>query len=105
MTDARLAIDTDAHPLFPVYSAGNFGEVAPERLSIAAWSLIGDPVERGCRELAATLWPRATWHTGSHYVFVGYFRCRPYHNLSAFCHMGCEVPGTTVEDDRRRATG
>lgn len=98
MTDGRLAIDTDAHPLFPVYSAGNFGEVAPERLSIAAWSLIGDPVERGCRELAATLWPRATWPTGSHYVFVGYFRCRPYHNLSAFCHMGCEVPGTTVED-------
>jgi pyruvate,water dikinase len=98
MTEGRLSIDTDVHPRFPVYSAGNFGEVAPERLSIAAWSLIGDPVERGCRALAQMLWPRATWYTGSLYVFVGYFRCRPYHNLSAFCHMGCEVPGTSVED-------
>jgi len=94
----HFSIDTDPHPLFPVYSAGNFGEVAPERLSIAAWSLIGDPVERACRALARTLWPQATWYTGSAYVFVGYFACRPYHNLSALCHMGCEVPGTTVED-------
>ena len=95
---ALLSIDTDPHPALPVYSAGNFGEVAPERLSIMAWSLIGDPVERGCRALARRLWPRSTWHTGSHYVFVGYFACRPYHNLSAYCHMGREVPGLTGED-------
>lgn len=94
----RFSFDTDPHPVFGTYSAGNLGEVAPERLSIMAWSLIGDPVERGCRALVRRFWPRATWHTGSHYTFVGYYACRPYHNLAAFCHMGREVAGVTAED-------
>jgi phosphohistidine swiveling domain-containing protein len=95
---SRYSFDTDPHPIFGTYSAGNFGEVAPERLSIMAWSLIGDPVERGCRALVHRFWPRATWHTGSHYTFVGYYSCRPYHNLAAFCHMGREVAGVSAAD-------
>lgn len=98
MTTRRYSFDSDPHPLFSTYSAGNFAEVAPERLSIMSWSLIGDPVERGCRALVVRLWPRATWQTGSHYTFVGYFACRPYHNLSAFCHFGRDVPGVRAGD-------
>lgn len=29
----------------------------------------------------------------AHYVFVGYFGCRPYHNLAAYCHLSRTVPG------------
>lgn len=98
MRAPTYSFDTDPHPVFDTYSAGNFGEVAPERLSIMSWSLIGDPVERGCRAFVTRLWPRATWHTGSRYTFVGYFSCRPYHNLSAFCHLGRDVPAVSPED-------
>lgn len=87
------SIDTDPHPFFPIYSAGNFAEVAPPRWSPMSWSLIGDPVERALRSLLTRISPRAHWHTGSHYVFVGYFACRPYHNLSAFTYMTAQVPG------------
>ena len=83
----RREIDTEPHPIFAVYSAGNFAEVAPPRWSPMSWSLVGDPVERGLRGLVAKLWPSARWQTGSRYVFVGYFACRPYHNLSAFAHI------------------
>ncbi len=98
MSQSRFSFDTDPHPVLSTYSAGNFGEVAPERLSIAAWSLIGDPVERGCRKTVKRFWPRATWHTGSYYAFIGYFACRPYHNLSAFCHMTEDVPLVEASD-------
>jgi rifampicin phosphotransferase len=98
MTRAKANLDTQPHPAFGAYSAGNFAEVAPERLSIMSWSLLGDPVERGARAFAKRLWPSATWPTGSHYVFVGYFNCRPYHNLSAFCHMARELPGLAAAD-------
>jgi phosphohistidine swiveling domain-containing protein len=97
MTEARRTIDTEPHPVFDTYSTGNLAEVAPHRLSPMAWSLIGDPVERGNRALVERLWPSATWHTGSHYAFVGYFACRPYHNLSAYCHMATQVPRMTAE--------
>lgn len=86
------ALDTQPHELFHTYSAGNFTEVAPSRLSPFSWSVVGEPVEAGCRALVSRLWPRATWHTGSGYVFVGYFSCRPYHNLSAFCHLADMLP-------------
>lgn len=89
------SIDTAPHPVFGVYSAGNFAEVAPQRLSPVAWSLIGPPVERANRALVSRLLPRATWSSGPRYVFVGYFACRPYHNLSAYCHFGSLLPGLT----------
>jgi phosphohistidine swiveling domain-containing protein len=85
-------IDTDPHPAFAVYSTGNLAEVAPPRWSPMSWSLVGDPVERALRGLAARWWPASRWHTGSNYVFVGYFACRPYHNLSAFAHMTDLIP-------------
>ncbi len=91
-------VDTDPHPFFRVYSAGNFGEVAPQRLSPMSWSLVGEPMEQGTRALAARMWDRAPWAEGSHYVFVGYFGCRPYHNLSACCHLARSIPGLTPED-------
>jgi phosphohistidine swiveling domain-containing protein len=87
-----LTLDTDPHPTLSLYSAGNFAEVAPERLSPVAWSLLGPPVERANRELVDRLWPGATWHGGSHFTFVGYFACRPYHNLSAYCRIARDVP-------------
>ncbi|HET8662166.1 MAG TPA: PEP-utilizing enzyme [Micromonosporaceae bacterium] len=90
---ARTGLDTDPHPVFTTYSAGNFAEVAPDRLSPMSWSLVGPPVERGMRGVAGRLFPRARWATGSHFVFVGYFSCRPYHNLSAFCQLAYGVPG------------
>lgn len=98
LTASAVQIDTDPHPAFPVLSAGNFAEVAPERISIVSWSLVGDPVERGLRDLARRLWPQAKWYTGSRYVFVAYISCRPYHNLSAFCHMARHVPGLPAQD-------
>jgi pyruvate,water dikinase len=89
---ATRDIDTEPHPAFPRYSAGNFAEVAPERWSPITWSLIGAAVERGMRTLVSGLWPSARWHTGSRFVFVGYFACRPYHNLSAFAHATRHIP-------------
>jgi phosphohistidine swiveling domain-containing protein len=88
----RLRIDSDPHPAFTRYSAGNFAEVAPERLSIVSWSAVGPPQERAMRALAKRLWPGSTWHTGSAFVFVGFFGARPYHNLSGLCHMAEQVP-------------
>jgi pyruvate,water dikinase len=85
-------LDTELHPRFRVYSAGNFAEVAPARLSPMSWSLIGEPVERGNRAMVQRIWPRSTWHTGSRYVFAGYFNCRPYHNLAAYCHLAAQLP-------------
>ncbi|MCT2583144.1 hypothetical protein [Actinophytocola gossypii] len=93
-----VTVDTDAHPVFRVYSAGNFGEVAPRRLSPMSWSLVGEPMERGTRKLAAKLWGRPAWAEGSHFVFVGYFGCRPYHNLAAYCHLSENIPGLTPKD-------
>jgi pyruvate,water dikinase len=98
MTHRQASLDTQPHPAFGTYSAGNFAEVAPERLSVMSWSLLGDPVERAVRDFTKRMWPSATWQTGSHYVFVGYFNCRPYHNLAAFCHMARELPGLTAQD-------
>lgn len=93
VSDTRAAtIDTNPHPAFQVYSAGNFAEVAPERLSPMAWSLVGEPVERANRALARRMHLPARLYTGSHYVFVGYFACRPYHNLSAYCHLARQLP-------------
>jgi pyruvate,water dikinase len=98
MTAGPAPVDTDPHPFFRVYSAGNFGEVAPQRLSPMSWSLVGDPMERGTRAMARRLWGRRPWHEGSHYVFVGYFGCRPYHNLAAYCQMSRSIPGLRPED-------
>jgi len=95
------SIDTAPHPDFRVYSAGNFAEIAPPRWSVMSWSLVGDPAERGLRAFAKRVMPSARWATGSHYVFVGYFSCRPYHNLSAMCHLAQELPGITGSDVTR----
>lgn len=99
--NATRSIDTAPHPDFRCYSTGNFAEVAPSRWSVMSWSLVGDPVERGLRAFTARLLPRARWASGSHYVFVGYFACRPYHNLSALCHLAEELPGVGREDVTR----
>lgn len=100
MTGAR-SIDTAPHPEFRCYSAGNLAEVAPARWSVISWSLVGDPVERGLRAFTTRLLPTARWATGSHYVFVGYFSCRPYHNLAALCHLAHELPGFEGADVTR----
>lgn len=100
MTGPR-SIDTAPHPEFRCYSAGNFAEVAPPRWSVMSWSLVGDPVERGMRSFTARLLPTARWATGSFYVFVGYFSCRPYHNLAALCHLAHELPGFDGADVTR----
>jgi phosphohistidine swiveling domain-containing protein len=100
MTGAR-SIDTAPHPEFRCYSAGNFAEVAPPRWSVMSWSLVGDPVERGLRAFTTRLLPTARWATGSYYVFVGYFSCRPYHNLAALCHLAHELPGFDGADVTR----
>jgi phosphohistidine swiveling domain-containing protein len=100
MTGAR-SIDTAPHPEFRCYSAGNFAEVAPARWSVMSWSLVGDPVERGLRAFTTRLLPTARWATGSHYVFVGYFSCRPYHNLAALCHLAHELPAFEGKDVTR----
>jgi phosphohistidine swiveling domain-containing protein len=98
MTVAAPSVDTDPHPFFRIYSAGNFGEVAPQRLSPMSWSLVGDPMERGTRAMARRLWGRRPWAEGTHYVFVGYFGCRPYHNLAAYCQMSRSIPGLRAAD-------
>lgn len=98
MTVIPASVDTDPHPWFRVYSAGNFGEVAPQRLSPMSWSLVGDPMERGTRAMARRLWGRRPWTEGTYYVFVGYFGCRPYHNLAAYCQMSRSIPGLRPED-------
>jgi rifampicin phosphotransferase len=84
-------VDTAPHPALRVYSAGNFGEVAPERLSPMSWSLVGRPMEWGTRQFAGRVLGHPRWTTGSTYVFTGYLGCRPYHNLSAYCHIADEL--------------
>ena len=91
-------IDVDPHPRFPVYSAGNLGEVAPQRLSPMSWSLVGTPMERGTRRLIKNVWGERAWAQGDHYVFLGYFGCRPYHNLSAYSYLARQLPKVQPED-------
>nr|QLJ96936.1 hypothetical protein HZU44_18845 [Micromonospora carbonacea] len=92
------AIDVDPHPDFRIYSAGNLGEVAPQRLSPMSWSLVGTPMERGTRRLVRQVWGTVPWAEGSHYVFLGYFGCRPYHNLSAYSHLAGQFPRVSPRD-------
>jgi phosphohistidine swiveling domain-containing protein len=91
-------IDIDPHPRFTIYSAGNLGEVAPQRLSPMSWSLVGTPMERGTRRLITSVWGERSWAQGDHYVFLGYFGCRPYHNLSAYAHLSRQLPKVRPED-------
>ncbi|MFF4236667.1 PEP-utilizing enzyme [Actinomadura geliboluensis] len=98
MTAHFPPIDTDPHPAFPVYSAGNFGEVAPDRISPVSWSLVGTPMERATRRLAARCFGERPWAQGGHYVFLGYFACKPYHNLSAYTRLASRLPLVTAED-------
>ncbi|MEU5988925.1 PEP-utilizing enzyme [Spirillospora sp. NPDC047418] len=98
MTAHFPPIDTDPHPAFPVYSAGNFGEVAPDRISPVSWSLVGTPMERATRRLAARCFGERPWVQGSHYVFLGYFACKPYHNLSAYTRLAGRLPLVAPED-------
>ncbi|WP_026406058.1 PEP-utilizing enzyme [Actinomadura rifamycini] len=91
-------IDVDPNPAFPVYSAGNFGEVAPDRISPVSWSLVGTPMERATRRLVRRCWGERSWAQGGHYVFVGYFACKPYHNLSAYTRLASRLPMVSPED-------
>lgn len=91
-------IDTVPRPDLPVYSDGNFGEVAPDRLSPMSWSLVGTPMEAAARRLASRIAPGQDWFTGSRYAFVGSFALKPYHNLSAFCSLGSQMPGVEADD-------
>jgi phosphohistidine swiveling domain-containing protein len=84
-------VDVEPHPLLRVYSAGNFGEIAPERISPMSWSLVGRPMELGSRRFVGAVFGEPRWLTGSAYTFTGYFGCRPYHNLAAYCHMAEQV--------------
>jgi phosphohistidine swiveling domain-containing protein len=92
------AIDIDPHPSLRVYSAGNLGEVAPQRLSPMSWSLVGTTMERATRKLVRQVWGTLPWAQGSYYVFLGYFACRPYHNLSAYAHLARQLPKVTPHD-------
>ncbi|WP_069812628.1 PEP-utilizing enzyme [Streptomyces sp. TP-A0874] len=91
-------VDTLVHPELRVYSAGNFGEVAPERLSPMSWSLVGRPMELGTRRFFGRVLGHPRWTTGSTYIFTGYLGLRPYHNLTAYCHVAEEVVLTEPED-------
>ncbi|MGW6533312.1 PEP-utilizing enzyme [Streptomyces venezuelae] len=91
-------VDTSVHPTLRVYSAGNFGEVAPERLSPMSWSLVGRPMELGTRRFIGRVLGKPRWTTGSTYIFTGYLGLRPYHNLTAYCHVADEVALTEPED-------
>jgi rifampicin phosphotransferase len=84
-------VDVTPHPQLRVYSSGNFGEIAPERISPMSWSLVGRPMELGSRRFIAGAFGDPRWVSGSFYTFTGYFGCRPYHNLSAYCHMAEQV--------------
>lgn len=84
-------VDVEPHPQLRVYSAGNFGEIAPERISPMSWSLVGRPMELGTRRFVGGAFGEPRWVTGSVYTFTGYFGCRPYHNLAAYCHMAEQV--------------
>lgn len=90
--------DTLVHPTMKVYSAGNFGEIAPKRLSPMSWSLVGHPMERGTRTFVRSIIGDQRWASGSHYVFTGYINCRPYHNLTAYCRIAHHVDLLTPED-------
>jgi len=91
-------IDTVPRHDLPVYSDGNFGEVAPDRLSPMSWSLVGTPMEAAARRLASRVAPTQDWYTGSRYSFVGSFALKPYHNLTAFCSLGSQMPGVEAGD-------
>lgn len=91
-------VDTHVHPELRVYSAGNFGEVAPERLSPMSWSLVGRPMELGTRRFFGRVLGHPRWTTGSLYVFTGHLGLRPYHNLTAYCHVAEEIVLTEPED-------
>jgi rifampicin phosphotransferase len=84
-------VDVHPHPQLRVYSTGNFGEIAPERISPMSWSLVGRPMELGSRRFVSGALGECRWLTGSTYTFTGYFACRPYHNLAAYCHMAEQV--------------
>ena len=91
-------LDTQVHPRLRVYSAGNFGEVAPERLSPMSWSLVGRPMELGTRRFVGRVLGRPRWASGGTYVFTGYLGLRPYHNLTAYCQVADEVVLTEPRD-------
>ncbi|MFH5227881.1 PEP-utilizing enzyme [Antrihabitans spumae] len=90
--------DTLQHPTMQVYSAGNFAEIAPQRLSPMSWSLVGRPMELGSRLFVGDILDNPSWATGSNYVFTGYFSCRPYHNLTAYCYVAEQVDLLTPVD-------
>jgi rifampicin phosphotransferase len=56
-----------------------------------SWSLVGRPMELGSRRFIARALGGPRWATGANYTFTGYFGCRPYHNLTAYCHMAEQV--------------
>ncbi|WP_431950923.1 PEP-utilizing enzyme [Nocardia lijiangensis] len=91
-------LDTDPHPVFRTYSAGNFGEVAPERLSPFSWSLVGPPMEAATRRMTTKMWGERAWMSGEFFTFLGYFKCRPYHNYSAYGQIAASVPGIDADD-------
>lgn len=94
----QCRVDAQVHPSMKVYSAGNFGEIAPERLSPMSWSLVGRPMELGTRHFVGSILGYPRWASGSHYVFTGYFNCRPYHNLTAYCAIAEKVDFVTPRD-------
>ncbi|NKY43951.1 PEP-utilizing enzyme [Nocardia cerradoensis] len=98
MSISHCRVDTYPHPELRVYSAGNFGEIAPQRLSPMSWSLVGRPMEWGTRQFVRDILGPQRWATGSDYVFTGYFNCRPYHNLTAYCRIADQVNLLTPED-------
>ncbi|WP_067699397.1 PEP-utilizing enzyme [Nocardia jejuensis] len=98
MSFQHCRVDTYAHPSLRVYSAGNFGEIAPKRLSPMSWSLVGRPMELGTRRFITDILGAQRWATGSNYVFTGYFGCRPYHNLTAYCQIAEHVNLLTPQD-------
>lgn len=91
-------LDTDPHPVFRTYSAGNFGEVAPERLSPFSWSLVGLPMEAATRRLTTKMWGKRAWTSGEFFTFLGYIKCRPYHNYSAYAQIAASVPWIGGDD-------
>jgi rifampicin phosphotransferase len=92
-------LDSALHPRLRRYSDANFAEVAPTRLSPLTWSVLGPPVEHAFRDLYLAVAPalRSVLAT-SRFAFVGYFGCKPYHNIDGLLSVVPFVPGLYADD-------
>lgn len=94
--------DTRPHPQFPRFTDANFSEVAPDRLSPLAWSVLGPPMERAFRDLYCAVAPSLRPMLATdRWVFVGSFGLKPYHSADALLAIVPFVAGVEAADVAR----